>query len=375
VTGPVDALVYISYLRSHWRFIGLSCAAALAIATAVSIAERREYSATARILIEPPAGADPRAAMAVSPVYLESLKTYEQFASSDSLFQRAAARFQLQSLTGARAIETLKKRVLRVGLVRNTRILEIAATLPDAARAQALAQFLAEETVSLNRSLGTESGEELIASVENQVRDAHAQVERDDTEWAGVATREPVESLRDAIVEATDLRAKLREQAGSARLEIADATERAGHSSSAEAELLRKEQSNAQARLSEIEKQIAGYDRQIADEEKLLAQRQARRDDLEARRTADQKALAAVESRLIDTRNDVGYRGERLTVIDPGVVPERPSAPNIQLNLLAALLLGLLFPVIYLAISLNLELERANARRDVIEALARARHG
>jgi uncharacterized protein involved in exopolysaccharide biosynthesis len=375
MTGPVDALVYISYLRSRWRFIGLSCAVALTVAGAVSFAERREYTATARVLIEPPAGADPRAAMAVSPVYLESLKTYEEFAASDSLFQKAAGRFQLQSLTGVKTIETLKKRVLRVGLVRDTRILDIAATLPDAPKAQALAQFLAEETVSLNRSLGAQSGEELIAAVEKQARDARAQVERDDAEWAGMATGEPVESVHDTIAEATDLRAKSREQAGNARLEIADAAERAGHSSPAEAESLREEQSNAQARLSEIEKQIAGYDRQIADEEKLLAQRQARRDDLEARRTADQKALAALESRLLDTRNDAGYRGERLSVIDPGVVPERPSAPNIQLTLLAALLLGLLFPVIYLAIRLNFELQRAGAGRDVIEALARARDG
>jgi uncharacterized protein involved in exopolysaccharide biosynthesis len=375
MTDPVDAFVYISYLRSRWRFIGLSCAVALAVAGAVSFAERREYTATARVLIEPPAGADPRAAMEVSPVYLESLKTYEQLAASDSLFQKAAERFQLQSLTGVKAIEALKKRVLRVGLVRNTRILEIGATLPDAARAQALAQFLADETVSLNRSLGAQSGEELIAAVERQARDARAQVERDDAEWAGISTRQPVESLHDAIAETTDLRAKLREQAGSARLEIADAGERAGQSSASEADLLRKEQSNARARLSEIEKQIEGYDRQIADEEKLLAQREARRDDLDAKRTADQKALAAIESRLLDTRNDLGYRGERLSVIDPGVVPERPSAPNIQLNLLAALLLGLFFPLIYLAFSLNLELHRAGAGRDVIEALDRARDG
>ena len=49
-----------------------------------------QYTATARIVIDPPAGTDLRAAMAVSPIYLESLRTYEQFASSDSLFQKAA---------------------------------------------------------------------------------------------------------------------------------------------------------------------------------------------------------------------------------------------------------------------------------------------
>jgi len=375
MTGPVDALIYVRYLQSHRRFLSLTCLAALAVAGGVSFAERREYTATARILIEPPAGADPRAAMAVSPVYLESLKTYEQFAASDSIFQRAAARFHLQSLTGAKAIESLKNRVLRVGLVRNTRILEIATTLPDAARAQALAQFLAEETVSLNRSLDTQSGEELIAAVEKQARAARAQLERDNTEWAEILRREPLESLREAIAETADLRAKLREQAGNARLEIADSAERAGHSSSNSAERVREEQANARARLSEIEKEIAGYDRQIGEQEKLVAEREARRGGMEARRKADQAALEGIESRLRDTRTDLGYRGERLSVIDPGVVPERPSSPNVPLNLLAALLLGLLFPVIYLAISLNLGLHREGAGRDVIEALVRARDG
>jgi uncharacterized protein involved in exopolysaccharide biosynthesis len=45
--------------------------------------------------------------------------------------------------------------VLRVEIVRNTRILEIAATLPDPQRAQALARFLAQETVEMNRAVAT----------------------------------------------------------------------------------------------------------------------------------------------------------------------------------------------------------------------------
>jgi capsular polysaccharide biosynthesis protein len=50
--------------------------------------------------------------------------------------------------------------------------------------------------------------------------------------------------------------------------------------------------------------------------------------------------------------------GERLTIIDPGVVPERHSSPNLPLNVAAALLLGLIFPTVYLAIEMNLRQER-----------------
>ena len=156
-----DAFRYFGYVRMRWRFVAASCLTAVVLATAVSLLLPRQYTATARILIESPAGADPRAAVAVSPIYLESLKTYEHFAGSDSLFQKAASRLQLRALLGNKPIESLKKSVLKVGLVHNTRILEVEATLPDAARAQALAQLLAEETVSMNRSLSSAGGQDL----------------------------------------------------------------------------------------------------------------------------------------------------------------------------------------------------------------------
>jgi succinoglycan biosynthesis transport protein ExoP len=207
-----EAFRFIGYVLSRWRLVALSALTAVVLAAGVSLILPRQYTATARILIEAPAGADPRSTVAVSPIYLESLKTYEYFANSDSLFQKAANRFQLRALAGAKPIESLKKQVLRIGIVRNTRILEISATVPDARRAQSLAQYLAEETVALSTSLAN---------------------------------------------------------------------------------------------------------------------------------------------------------GEQLTIIDPGVVPERSSSPNVPLNVAAALLLGLIFPLAYLAVEMNLHQQR------VLDNLAR----
>ena len=79
---PVEIFRYIRYLRLRWRWIAVSCAVAVAIAAIVTMLMTRQYTATARILVEPPAGADLRSAMAVSPIYLESLKTYEHFAAA-----------------------------------------------------------------------------------------------------------------------------------------------------------------------------------------------------------------------------------------------------------------------------------------------------
>src|SRR5258707_14589912 len=90
-----DALDFAWYLQRHWRKAALCCATAMALALAGSFALPTRYTATATVVIQP-AGMDPRGATAVSPVYLESLKTYELMASSDSLFLDAIDHLKLR---------------------------------------------------------------------------------------------------------------------------------------------------------------------------------------------------------------------------------------------------------------------------------------
>jgi uncharacterized protein involved in exopolysaccharide biosynthesis len=346
MTDSFDAFRYVSYMRSRWRVIAASCAIATALALGASLIQPREYTATARIVIEPPAGMDPRSAMAVSPIYLESLKTYEHFATSDSLFSKAIDRFNLRSLLGAKPIESLKKRVLRVETIRNTRILEIAATLPDARKAQALAQFLAESTAELNRSMVTQSGEDLLKEIERQAGEIRGRLQETEARWAQLVASEPVNGLRAAMEETAGLRASIREQVLSAELETADAVDRA-------------RQPAAHARLEQMRKQIETLDHQYAEREKSLALRMAHRDRLEGERQSAQEALAAIDTRLREARGDAGFRGERLEIVDPGIVPERPSSPNLPLNLAAAVLLGLVLPVLYLTLEMSYREQRA----------------
>ena len=51
--------------------------------------------------------------------------------------------------------------------------------------------------------------------------------------------------------------------------------------------------------------------------------------------------------RLNQVRSNLGYRSERLKIVDPGMVPEQPSAPNVPLRVLAALSLRLDVPVVF----------------------------
>jgi tyrosine-protein kinase len=257
----LDVFRYIGYLRQRWMLVASTCVIAVALAAGVSLLLPRQYTATARIVIEPPVGTDPRAVLSISAIYLESLKTYEDFATSDSLFQKAVDRFQLRGSAHGVPIESLKQRVLKAAVPRNTRILEISATLPDAQKAHALAQFVAEQTVETNHAL------------------------------------------------------------------------------------------------------IAQNER---EEEKVQQKSQAEE------RTTDQGELGVIETLLRAGRNPVGRHDERLTILDPGVVPERPSAPNVALNLMAALVLGLVLPLLYLAVALAFQQHRAESRRGAMQSVGQS---
>jgi uncharacterized protein involved in exopolysaccharide biosynthesis len=362
-----DSFRYISYLGSRWRQIAASAGIAVALASGISLAMPARYTATARIVIQPPAGADVRTATAVSPIYLESLKTYEQFAESDSLFQTAAQRFQLS----AGPIETLKRRVLKVAIVRNTRILEIAATLADARKAQALAKFLADATVELSRASSSEGDQELLAGLERQENDIRADLQKTEAAWSEAFSREPTAGLESAIQEGSAQISTLEQQIQSQEVEIAGLEDRMkGGDAGGE---MGKEVNNARARTIELRRQLADLNSQMATREKLLGARQAHRDQLTAERQDGQAALASVQGRLREARSERGSRGERLQVIDPGIVPERPSSPNIPLNVAVALLAGLALPILFFTLQLSFQEQRVSWEPAVYRTPVRTR--
>ena len=343
----VNTYRYLSFLGSRWRFIAASCAIAVILALCVTLTRPKLYTATCRILIEPPAGTDIRSALGVSPIYLESLKTYEHFAASDSLFLRALDRFQLRRRFPGHAVESLKAGILKVGMVRDTKILEIKVTLPDPPTAQALAQYLGEETVKLSRSVDQEADQDLAQAIEKQEADAQARLDRSEAAWTRTIAQQPVERLQQDVQSGADLQSSLQRQLLRAE---ADASE--GQAGEAAASRMRADT---------LRKQLAQVERDLTAKEELLARRLAERDRVAAERTASQEAFSTVETRLSQVRSDRGYRSERLKIVDPGIVPEQPSSPNIPLRLLAALLLGLVVPVVYLTLELSYRTQRAHA--------------
>ena len=259
---------YIDHLRRRGRWIGLTCAIAAMLALIVSLLLPKYYTATARIMIDSPAGNDVRSAMAITPIYFESLKSYEAFASSEKLFLEAVDRFHLRDTAPRKSIEHLQRSVLSVRLVPNTRILEILCTLPDAGRAHEGALYLAGESVALSRRVSQQTDQELISEAEKRLEQARARMEQ---VFAEAGTKDGVS---------------------------------------------------------------------------------------EARRASARETFEEAERRLGDVRAAAGYRGERLSIIDPGFTPEWPSWPNVLLNVAAAIFIAFLASVIWVTLEFSRSLHR-----------------
>jgi uncharacterized protein involved in exopolysaccharide biosynthesis len=70
-------------------------------------------------------------------------------------------------------------------------------------------------------------------------------------------------------------------------------------------------------------------------------------------------------------RISLGSRTEWLRVVDPGIIPQRPSSPNVPLILIGAASLALFGSLLYLTLSFSL----TRGRRRYDPPLRMARHG
>ena len=352
----LDLLQFSAYLRRRWTFVAISVLAGAALALVGSMAITKRYSATASILIEPPAGNDPRAATAVSPVYLESLKTYEHFAESNTLFAEALIKLNLRNKYAGKPLENLKRKVLRVSKPLNTKILEISATLDDPQQALALANYIAKQTVDLNRSLDRDSEHDLTEHARRSLADATDRLKRAETARDEFLASNPIEVLEDEVRNGTELRARFIRELSEAREDLAQysAQLQSGKGQSgptAEDELIPRQLAGLKARISTIEKEESELGKTIAARAILLEQRKHRREALDIERQAAHAEYESANTKKNDILSYGGFRGERLAIIDPGTLPERPSSPNIPVNVAVAAVLAFAAALVYLSLS------------------------
>jgi uncharacterized protein involved in exopolysaccharide biosynthesis len=336
-----DVFEYIDFLRARWKFPAFACGIAIVVALAAGLLLPKRYTATATILIDPPAGGDPRIATAVSTVYLESLKTYELLATNDQLFMRAVGQFHLRDQDGS-PIESLKRRVLKVDKLRDTRVLQLSVTLPDPRTAQAVAQFIAEGAVALSQSGGKEADEAMIGDAAKAAETAKARLNEAETAWQKVAGAHSADALRSEVSDDGDLKSRVEEQLLDLQAEIAESTQ------------AQRDVAASRARAEVLQRRIGELTRAMDQKSAALAQQSAREENLQAVLASARGSYETAAQRLTDFRVSQGSRTERLRVVDPSIIPQRPSSPNVPLILVGAASLALFGSLLYLTLSFSL---------------------
>lgn len=338
-----DPFEYIDYLRRRWSFVAITCGVAITVALAVALLLPKKYTAIATVVIDPPAGSDARTFTAVSPMYLESLKSYELYAESDTLFLRAIERFHLREAGSSASLESLKRRVLKVAKVRDTRILEVDATLRDPKQAQSLAQFIAEQTVAMSQTDSADSDRYLLDRAQKDETDARSKLDTAQQSFRRLSASAPLDAMQSEIYNAVEVAGKVRQDLVDAQANVAEYQQQQG------GQFEREQLQAAKARADLLEKRVKDLDRVVQEKSANLARLAAKKSELENDLTIAQTAYESAAARLRDVQAAIGTRGERLQVMDPGTVPQRPSSPNAPLIGLVALFAALVASIVWLS--------------------------
>jgi capsule polysaccharide export protein KpsE/RkpR len=224
--------------------------------------------------------------------------------------------------------------------IKDTKILQISATLPDPKQAQAMAQFLAEETVALSRSTNFADQQDLRDDARVRLAEARKRLEQEQDAWREFIVRQPYESMRADLEALTGSRERVQRDLTDAREELGELLNGATDA-----------QAVLRARVQRLEKQDADLEALIQKKSSALSDREARGQQLQQQQHAAQMNFDAAASRERELEASAGVRGERLSVIDPGVTPERPSFPNVGINVLLAIAVALIASITFLTLT------------------------
>src|ERR1700722_9668972 len=320
--NAAEGLEFAGYLWRSRMLVAIACVSALVVAGVISLLLPARYTATASILIEPPGGNDHRSATAVSTVYLESLKTYERMASSDTLFEHALDDLHIRQRYPGVSTETLKRRILEVSKPTSTTILDISATVSDAESAQALAQYIAERTVALHESLDRQTDEDLSKEPRQIFAAARARREAAEKAKDQFTRATPVEALEKEVLLTGELKLEVGKELARTRAELANYVGQqqapqpmeAGERQSGWTQF---EIAATRTKVQELENQDRQLLQDLNAKGSLVEGLRRKSDALDAELKSARVDEEVENTKLSDVKSSSAARGVRLKILDP----------------------------------------------------------
>jgi uncharacterized protein involved in exopolysaccharide biosynthesis len=100
---------------------------------------------------------------------------------------------------------------------------------------------------------------------------------------------------------------------------------------------------------------MADMDREMAAKSAALTELRARQDRAASALRLEDAAFEVWSKRVTEVAAAGGSRTEQLRLVDPGIVPQRPSFPNVPLLMAVALLFSLMASVGFLSVRFSWE--------------------
>jgi uncharacterized protein involved in exopolysaccharide biosynthesis len=110
---------------------------------------------------------------------------------------------------------------------------------------------------------------------------------------------------------------------------------------------------STRARIGVLDQKEQSLEREGQKRAQILEHRKHERESLELEFHAARTLYEQASTKNSDILSSASFRGERLEIIDPGIVPERPSFPNLPLNVFVAFSISILGWLCYVALSFS----------------------
>lgn len=365
--SPFEVTLYLRGLQARWKRIVAVTALAAAVALVVSLLLPKQYDATVTLVIQP-AGSDPRYPAVMSQVYLEYLRSYEQFLQSDGLLARLFREFKLDQRPYDYTAQSFRRSALQVTLAKNTTMLKVRVRLPDPDKAHevalGLARLATERNAEINSAAVDRAGRQVAKEMEGargRLAAAQSELEKFRRQSRGEELARQVEKQLERKVqhqgELSELQINLAEKearlaslsasVGSIRTGLGQGPDTAGRQLRDQVDLAAAEVQGLRARLKALRAALAELEAPLARNQATLASLDLRRQELERNFELAQTAVAVYADRANDARLNVAARREELQIADTGAVPSRPSSPRPLLNVTLAAFLGLLGSLLF----------------------------
>jgi uncharacterized protein involved in exopolysaccharide biosynthesis len=332
---------FLSALQSRWKRVAVVTLAAAALALVASLLLPKKYEATVLMMIQPAVGG-PASPASMSPAYLDSLRSYEQFVQSDGVLDMLLREIHIDDDL---SVENFRRSALRASLAKGTRVLQISVRLGDPRKAHDTALRLAQIAVESNTRVNRGAVERDRGRAGQDEEEAHKALVSAQAAIEKFRTESRYDELTREVEQQIERKVRYQRELSDVELDVAEYEGRVTALPSDQA--ARSELAGLRARRDALHGTLAALEKELAKSQAAHAAIEARRRTLDGAYQAAEKRFSTLSGRATDATSNVAVRHEELEIADPGTVPTQPASPRPLQNTILAAVLGFLAAAFY----------------------------